>query len=362
MSLLSAICHRKHITLAALLVLILSANPLSAQAQSSDSSRNEGTLVIADNLRFERQMQRVDAVGSAQALRSVILYPAVADRVTEINIRPGQYVTEGDVLVQLDARRQQVALNRARIQLDDAERTVERLTISREQNAIPQSDLDDAVTIRDLQNVQLAEAETEFEDRRVRAPFDGVIGITDVEIGDRINEQTAITTIDDRSQLYINFRAPEGALNVLEQDPVVTVSPWQQAGQPLEAHIVEIDSRIDSANRTIRVRAIIDNDNDQYRPGTSFRVQLQLFGEKYAVIPEAALMWGATSAYVWQIDENNHATRIDVQIRQRLRGRVLIDGQLNPDRLIITEGVQSVREGQPVRYEPVSSIYPEVSA
>lgn len=345
------------IALTTLLCLFLS----PVNAQSSANTLGEGTLIVAEPVRFERQSQRIDAVGSAQALRSVVLYPAVGDRVLEVNIRPGQFVSEGDILVQLDARRQQVALNRARIQLEDAERTVERLNTSRQQNAIPQSELDDAVTIRDLYHVTLAEAETEFEDRRVRAPFDGVVGITDVDVGDRITEQTAITTIDDRSQLYINFRAPESALNILEQDPVVTVAPWQQAGQSLEAHIVEIDSRLDSVNRTIRVRAIIDNENDQYRPGTSFRVQLQLYGDRYVVIPEAALMWGATSAYVWQVDENNRATRIDVQIKQRMRGRVLVDGELNPDRLIITEGVQNVREGQPVRYDPVTTIHLEVT-
>ncbi|RUO33204.1 efflux RND transporter periplasmic adaptor subunit [Aliidiomarina soli] len=315
---------------------------------------DEQALVVTETLRLEQQTQRVEAVGTAQALRSVILYPAVADRVTEVNIVAGSRVSKGDVLVQMDARRQQVALDRARIQLADAERTVDRLTRSREQQAIPQSELDDAVTVRDLLQVQLTEAETEFEDRKVRAPFDGVVGITDVEIGDRINEQTAITTLDHRDQLYIDFRAPESALELLQREAVLRVSPWQQQGTEIEARVAQIDSRLDSENRTIRIRALIDNANDRYRPGTSFRVSLQTEGESYASIPEAALMWGPTSPYVWRVTDGR-AERVDVQIKQRTRSRVLVDGDLEQGQTLITEGVQNVREGQAVRSQTMDN-------
>lgn len=297
------------------------------------------TLVVVEQLSFTQQSQRIDAVGNARALHAVSLYPAVADRVTEVNITPGERVQRGDILLQLDARRQQVAVQRAQIQLADIERTVGRLTSSREQNAIPQSELDDAVTLHELRQVELTEAETNLEDRRVRAPFTGIVGITDVQVGDRINQQTMIATIDDRRQLYIDFNAPEGALELLEQDIQVRVSPWQQVGSPLDAQIVEIDSRLDNVNRTIRVRALIDNPDERYRPGTSFRVELISLGQAYADIPEAALMWGPTSAYIWRVVNDNGryiAEQVDVQVKQRLRGRVLIDGDLQPGYTIIT--------------------------
>lgn len=332
-----------------LLLTLLSVMPMATQAQQSREA-----LVVVERISFTQQNQRVDAVGNARALHSVSLYPAVADRVTEVNITPGQRVQRDDILVELDARRQRVAVQRAQIQLADIERTVERLTTSREQEAIPQSELDDAITLRDLRRVELEEAETELEDRKVRAPFEGVVGITDVQVGDRINEQTMITSIDDRSQLYIDFSAPEGALALLEQDVRIRVSPWQQSGMPIDAQIVEIDSRLDSANRSIRIRALIDNPDERFRPGTSFRVELSLNGESFANIPEAALMWGPTSAFVWRVvseDGEYTAERVDVQIKQRLRGRVLIDGDLEPGQTIITEGVQSVRPGQAVTFD-----------
>ncbi|WP_372627458.1 efflux RND transporter periplasmic adaptor subunit, partial [Arsukibacterium sp.] len=224
----------------------------------------------------------------------------------------------------------------------------ERLITSRRQGAVPQSQLDDAMTARDLIKVALTEAETELEDRTVRAPFDGVVGLTDVEIGDRITQQTAITTLDNRNQLFVNFRAPETALSMLQQHPKLTLQPWQGSTINLEAEISQVDSRIDNINRTIRVRALLDNSNDLYRPGMSFRVKLEVSGEAYAVVPEAALLWGATGAYVW-MEQDSKAKKVDVQIKQRLSGRLLVAADLAEGDMLITEGVQTLRAGQTVQ-------------
>ena len=331
----------------------------AVQAQMAGDGR--AAQVITQAVTFEQQSSRVEAVGSAEAIRSVVLYPAVADKVTAVNFEPGQRVEKGQVLLELDSRRQRVAVERATIQLRDAQRTVARLQESRERGAIAQSVLDDAITARDLLQVQLTEAQTELEDRAVRAPFSGVVGLTDVEPGDRINLQTAITTIDDRSKLLINFNAPEDALPIVQGNASVQLSPWQAQGSAISAEIAEVDSRIDSSNRSIRVRALLDNSNDSFRPGMSFRVQLQLAGEYYAVVPEAALLWGATSAYVWLVQDSK-AKRVDVQIKQRLSGRLLVAGKLTANDQLIVEGVQTLREGQLVRTVSQSASPTEVAA
>lgn len=319
-----------------------------AQAQQrwgGDSS----ALVITQSLGFERTQQRVDAVGYAEAVQSVALYPAVGDLVLEVNFKPGDRVKAGDLLLRLDDRRQAVALERAKIQLADAERTVQRLTTSRQQGAIAQSQLDDAITARDLLKVNVQEAQANLDDRRIIAPFSGVVGITDVEVGDRITPQTIITTLDRREQLYIDFEAPESAVELLQNDARLTVRPWNQQAAAYPAEIIEVDSRVNTSNRTIRVRASLDNQNDLFRPGMSFRVSLDIQGDSYAVVPEAALMWGAEGAFVW-IARDDKAQRVEVEIQQRLPGRVLVAGRLQLGDQLIVEGVQSLRPGQSLRY------------
>jgi len=179
----------------------------------------------------------------------------------------------------------------------------------------------------------------------VRAPFDGVVGITDIQPGDRISATTMVTTIDNREQLYVDFQAPETALNLLQNNDTVAATPWQNSAEILTLNIADIDSRVDPQTRTIRVRALLENEDDKYRPGMSFRIRLEIEGDYYAVIPEAALMWGAEGAFVWRVAEGK-AERVNVEIQQRRRGSLLVDADLTSEDLIVVEGVQTLRPGQ----------------
>lgn len=327
---------------------LLCVSPYYTLAQQPNSAQVSN--VIVSPLKYENDRERIQSVGTAEALYSIVLYPAVADRVIEVLFTAGDRVKKDQILLHLDDRRQQVALERAQINLEDAKRTLNRLQESRAKGAIPQNELDDAITIHNLSKVAVQEAEVELQDRVVRAPFAGVVGFTDVEVGDRINIQTPITTLDNRSELYVNFSAPEIALPMLSAKPVLTLQPWLNTDQPVKAIISQIDSRINIENRSFRVRALLDNKQDKYRPGMSFRVELLLEGERYASIPEIALMWDATGAYVWVVEQQK-AKRVDVAIKQRLAGRILVDGDLQPEQLLITEGIQRLRQGQAVSFK-----------
>ncbi|WP_338516872.1 efflux RND transporter periplasmic adaptor subunit [Alteromonas gracilis] len=310
----------------------------------------QAKLVVTKPVEFMNETRKVEAVGSAEAVQSIVLYPAVSDEVTEINFVPGQAVEKGKVLVRLDDRRQQTAVKRAELTLADAQRTVERLASSYKQGAVPVSELDLARVQRDLAEVALEEAKADLDDRHIIAPFDGVVGITDVEVGDRITEQTVITTLDNRSKLFINFRAPEAALSVLMNAPQVVLEPWSDKEKTVKAEIAQIDSRINEADRTLRARAILDNSSDAFRPGMSFRVNLSIEGDRYAAVPEAALLWGATGAYIWLAKEGK-AQRVNVSVHQRLRGTILVSGEISEGDTLIAEGVQRLRTGQAITTE-----------
>lgn len=304
--------------------------------------------VVVEQVTMERIKQQVQAVGNAEAIRSVILYPAVGDKVTAVHFKPGDKVTAGFVLLELDSRRQKTALQEAKIKLLDTQRTLERLKQSQAKGAVPQSDVDDAKTVVELAKVTLTQAETEFEDRQIRAPFDGTMGLTDVEVGDRITPQTAIASIDDTHALYVNFNAPESAIAMLRNKGSVNVFPWQSQ-QAVNAQIAYLDSRVDPQTRTLRVKAKLDNPNERFLPGMSFRVHIEVQGQSFAAVPEAALLWGATGPYVW-ISVNKKATRVDVKIEQRLAGRLLVSGSLKQKDTLVVEGVQRLRANQELSF------------
>lgn len=306
--------------------------------------------VLVEHVAMESAKEQVQVVGNAEAIHSVILYPAVGDKVTAVHFKPGDKVTAGDVLLELDSRRQIAALNEAKIKLADSERIQTRLRQSHARGAVPQSDFDDANTVYELAKVAVTKAETELQDRQVHAPFSGTMGLTDVEVGDRITTQTAIASIDDTRELYINFNAPESAITMLRTTGNVRVIPWQ-GSEIVNAKVAYLDSRIDPQTRTLRVKAKVDNKNAQFLPGMSFRVHIEIQGDRYAAVPEAALLWGATGPYVWKSVEQK-ATRVDVKIQQRLTGRLLVSGPLYEDDILVVEGVQRLRPAQTLEFEP----------
>ncbi len=333
-------------TLFSTFILCITASTfLHAQSRGGDRPK----LVVTETLSFEYQTSQIEAVGTAEAQRSVTLFPSVTDEVTEVNFVAGQRVEKGEVLLRLDSRLQTVAVERAQIQLNEANRNLERVKTSLAKGAVTQREVDDTETQVKLARVNLQEALENKEDRLVRAPFSGIVGLTNVEVGDRVTPQTAITTLDKRNALFINFVAPELAVNYLLQKPQVTLQPWTDRETLLQANIAELDSRVNTQNRTIRARALLDNENDSFRPGMSFRVTLEVRGERYVAIPEAALSWGANGAFVWLADSSGAqplAKRVNVQVQQRLRGRILVSGDLRDGESLVVEGIQSLRPGQ----------------
>lgn len=330
-----------------------------AMAQSRGGQGQQATIVITEPVRFDGLQTNIDAVGTAEAIKSIELYPAVADKVSAVLFVPGQYVEEGQIILELDARRQDAAVRRAKIELADAERNLTRLEKSKNNGAVTLSELDDARTVKELAEVNLLSAQVELEDRTVRAPFAGILGLTDIQVGDRISTSTLITSLDDRSELFVNFTVPESSLRsvrgdgTLDQENELVLHPWTDREASIIARLAQIDSRIDGLDRTIKVRAIFTNSNDTYLPGMSFRVNLSIQGQEYAAVPESGLSWGASGAFVW-ISDQGKAKRVAVQIKQRLRGKVLVEGDLNRGELLITEGISRLREGQAVRSQTVS--------
>ena len=115
-----------------------------------------------------------------------------------------------------------------------------------------------------------------------------------------------------------------------------------------DAVLVDIGTRIDATSRTFPVRAEVANENDTLRPGMSFRIALAIEGASYARVPEVAVQWGATGAYLWRAVDGE-AERVPVSIVQRLEGEILVDGPLTASDTIVVEGVQRVREGVRLR-------------
>ncbi len=320
----------------------------AGEPQYGARDRSVNVLVEAPGLEPERT--RAEAVGTSRARLSAELYPAVSGEVVAVNFEPGQMVSAGDALIELDRRDEALAVELAELELADAERLLARYERSADSGAVLPTTLDTARTAAERARVELQRARVALEDRTIAAPFDGYVGDKGVDPGDRVTPSTLVTTVDDRRELYVSFTLPELFISELSVGQQVALETWSGNGDTVSGEIVDIGSRVDPATRTFTARARVPNDDDAMRPGMSFRVGVDVVGESYAVVPEVSVQWGTDGSFIWVVVDGK-SVRTPVEIVQRRDGRVLIDGELAADSIIVVEGTQRMRDGVAVDYD-----------
>jgi len=289
--------------------------------------------------------ERLTSVGTARALKSVVIYAENSGRVIAVNIKADSLVAEAQTLLQLDDRDERLAVELATVQLADAERLVRRyMTVNTQDMNIPESQLDDARAAVDSTRIALAQSQVALDRRQIRAPFQGNVGITEVDVGDRIDTSTMVTTIDDRSVLLVSFSVPEVYVERVTQGTPVSVRLWDAADIAVQGEVTAVDSRIDINSRSFIARAAIDNTEDQFRPGMAFEISVDASRGQYLSVPDVAVQWGADGAYVWIVDEGR-AVRREIRLVKRFAGSILVEGDLTEGERVVIEGVQAVRAG-----------------
>ena len=227
------------------LVTVLLAAGCDGSAPTAAKQTAAPTRVIAKPLVFERQSTRVEAVGTSRAVKSVNLQPESSGEVVAINFQPGQRVAAGEVLVELDQRDEVLAVELARVRLREAERLFERYQQSAGSGAVLPTQIDAAETELDSARIELDQAKLALDHRTIEASFDGHVGITDIDAGDRVEPSTLITTLDDRSALLVTFSVPESLIADLNVGDTVAIATWRDRNAAFAGEIVDIGSRID---------------------------------------------------------------------------------------------------------------------
>ncbi|HKL49981.1 MAG TPA: efflux RND transporter periplasmic adaptor subunit [Wenzhouxiangellaceae bacterium] len=314
-----------------------------------DASRTEAaTTITLTEAVADVERTRVEAVGSAEARRSVTLFAPSSGEVVAVRFEAGERVRSGQVLLELDARDERLALELAEANLADAQRAWSRFERAGESAAFTETQRDAARIALEQARIARDRAKVALDDRTLEAPFGGIIGLTEIDPGDRITTATPVATLDDRSTLLVRFEMPEAFLGQVEVGDEIRLSPWNVGTPATTATVADIDSQVDPATRTFTARARIDNSQDRWRPGMGFEVILELTGREFVRVPELALQWGGNGAYVWVIDHDDRARRQPVSLVQRTAGSVLLDGDLAPGDRVVLEGVQKMSEGRPV--------------
>ncbi|WP_135506427.1 efflux RND transporter periplasmic adaptor subunit [Roseovarius aestuariivivens] len=314
-------------------------------AGDARAERNrDGVPVITEPVRIVRDDLTFSAIGTGYAARSVTLRAPASGRITALSLSPDRTFAEDEVLLQLDDTDERLAVELAEAQLERATQERERYRALQDTGAAAQTRLEQVETDFKVARIELEQARADLEDRSLRAPFDGVTGIASVERGDRVAAEDAVATFDDRSSILVEFDLPEAFLSRVEPGLTVTARTPAVEGRSFDGRITAIDSRVDPATRTARIRASIDNSADILRPGASFSVRMDLPGAAYPAVPELAVQFSRGSLLVWRARDGT-AEEVPVRLIRRRAGLVIVDGPLEEGEPVVVEGTQRLRPG-----------------
>ncbi|MBU0669626.1 MAG: efflux RND transporter periplasmic adaptor subunit [Alphaproteobacteria bacterium] len=316
--------------------------------RAGSESTNEAITVTAQSVAYLPEQRSIEAIGTARAQDSAQIFPRSDGVVTAVLFEGGDYVRKGAPLVRLESNEEQLAVELAQNAVREAEQLLGRYRRIEDTGALSASQIEQGETALVSAQIQLRQARLALSERIVRAPFSGHVGLTEIDRGDRVNDSTPITQIDQRGTLYVDFSAPESVFAALRPGQVVEVTPFSDPARTIEARVVTTDTRISQDSRDFIVRTAIPNSDDQLRPGMSFRVVFTRNGETRAAVPEQAIVWGGEGSHLFVVREGK-ARRVPVTITARREGLVFVDGRVAASDRVIVEGVQKVREGQDIR-------------
>lgn len=307
------------------------------------------TTVVMTPLELQPYEDSFRAVGSSEALQSATVTSDVSGRIVEISLTPNADASQGDILVQLDARDAELSLEIAQAEREQAADTVaryERLKASGN-STVSDVTISEANLALRLADATMGQAELDLDDRTIRAPISGKLGLSDLNVGDYLSANTSITTIDNAGVLLVEFELPERSVGFLSIGREVALEAPSLTGRIFTGEITSFDSRIDDVTRSVTVKAQVENEDEILWPGMTFTARLTNFSEPLTVVPTTAITWSRDGASLWYADKGV-ATPSPVTILYRREELVWVDVDLPVGTNIITEGAHKLRAGSQV--------------
>jgi membrane fusion protein (multidrug efflux system) len=325
-----------------------------AGASAGGAPRVDAPLVEAAPAAQRAFFDEVQALGTAQAWESIVVAAKVTDVIRAIRFDSGDRVAKGQVLVELASVEQQADLDEARAALASAERDLQRFKDLGEKGFAPKARLDQSQAAYEQAKARVAALESRLADRVIRAPFAGIMGLRTASPGALVRPGDPMGTLDDVSRIKLDFDVPEVHLTRMRQGAPLEAITAAHPGRAFKGVIAEVDSRIDPATRTVKVRALIDNTAGALKPGMLMTVAVQANARMALGVPEMAVVERADGASVFKIVQKEGKTvaaPAKVKLGSRSDGFIEIVDGLKEGEQIVVEGVQRARPGQPIRVD-----------
>lgn len=312
--------------------------------------------------------KELPTIGTLQAVQAVTIAPEVEGRITAIHFNPGQPVKAGEPIIQLNDESEQADLKRNEAQLAYAKTTVTRSKKLIKSSFESQADLDQK-SATELQNeAQVLQSKAVIDKKNVRAPFDGILGIRQVDLGQYLQPGTAVVTLTNAKKLFVNFTRPERDQNILAIGQKVVVKVDAFPDKLFEAIISTIEPQVSIETRNIKIQATMDNDDLLLAPGMFAELKVILPTKTHTVvIPETAIDFSLYGNAVYVVVEEGKdkegkaktiVKRHYVEVGDHQNGKASITKGLNVNDRVVISGQLKLDDGTPVMVDQKSTLTP----
>ncbi|WP_293678604.1 efflux RND transporter periplasmic adaptor subunit [uncultured Phenylobacterium sp.] len=294
----------------------------------------------------------IEVLGVAKGRQSVTLTAAATQLVDKVRFTDGQYVKRGAILVELKGAEQDAGAAQAQARLVEAQRAYERYRSLGEKGFSSKAQIDQFEAAYRSAQADVAAARARQNDRTIRAPFAGIVGLSDIAPGALVNPGAPIVTLDDVSAMRVDFQVPERYLSQLREGQSILATADAYPGETLVGRIAKLHTRIDERTRAITARAEFPNAAGRLKPGMLVRVGVSRGVRQSLSAPESAVSVQAENAFVYVLRQAGERTMTEqrpIVTGLRQHGFVEIrDGVRAGDR-IVADGLNKIQPGQPVR-------------
>jgi len=300
----------------------------------------------------------LNAIGTLAAVQGVTVTADLSGIVSRISFDSGKTVQKGDVLVQLDTRQEEAQRSGAESQLQLARLNFQRMQGLVEQDAVSRAEYDAAAAAFKQAEARLGEIRATIERKTIRAPFSGVLGIRQVNLGQYLTGGDPVVPLQALNPIYVNFGVPQQEAAEMHIGRGVRITVGELSGGEFTGRISALDSVVDQTTRNVQVQATLANAGGRLRPGMFVQTQVTLGANRHVVaLPASAINYAPYGDSVFVVgDMKNPKGQTYRGVRQQVvklgaaRGdQIAVLSGISPGEEIVSSGVFKLRNGAPVQ-------------
>ena len=344
--------------LAAIIVFVVGIKILQIVKMTSTPMVMPPTTVSSVAVKEEDWAPRLTAVGSVSAVQGAVVSAELAGVVSEINFENGGVAKKGEVLMKLDASQEEALLRSAEAEAQLAQTDLERSRDLAMKKVVSSAELDSAQSKFRRLNAVVDQVRSSIAKKTLIAPFDGQLGIRQVNVGQMINAGQQVVPLTSLDPVFADFALPQQYLGQVTPGLEVHVTTDAIPGRVFNGKLTAINSMVDSSTRNITLQATLDNSDHALRPGMFAKAEVMLPEKhKTLVVPGSAISYApfGDSVFVIEKKKDEKTGKESQMIRQQFvrvgEGRgdlVAITQGLKAGETIVSTGVFKLRNGMSV--------------